>query len=125
MTTTATLWQTLFRLENQLLAPYDPRQHYSRLISDYTACCCRLATLLQQQPNPLLQEWCLRQGLFNLAKTAMLHKTQALVYQCCLDQLYRPMLALNHLYNMQRNGPQQQLALQASLNQIFYFQESP
>lgn len=123
MTTTATLWQTLFRLENQLLAPYDLRQHYCRLISDYTACCCRLAALMQQQQNPLLQEWCLRQGLFNLAKAAMFHKTQLPVYQCCLDQLYRPMLALNQLYTMQRNGQKQQLALQASLNQIFYCQE--
>lgn len=123
MTTTTSPWHTLFRLEKQLLAPFDPKQHYPRLVSDYTASCCRIASQLQQDNNLLLQEWCLRQGLFNLARAAMFHKTQQTVYQCCLDQLYRPMLALNQLYTMQRNGQKRQLALQASLNQIFYCQE--
>lgn len=123
MTTMTVLWQTLFRLESQLLAPFDPRQHYHRLASDYTACCCRLAAQLQQQQNPLLQEWCLRQGLFNLARAAMLHKAQAQVYSYCLDQLYRPMLALNQFYEKQHTGYKHKLALQASLNHIFYCQE--
>lgn len=123
MFTNATLWPTLFRLERQLLSPYDPNQHYPRLAADYIATCCRLAAQLAQANNLLLQEWCLRQGLFNLAKAAMFHKEDTLVYRCCLDQLYRPMLALNQLYQQQRHGQQQQLALQASLNQIFYCQE--
>lgn len=35
MTTTTSLWHTLFRLERQLLGPYDNKQHYPRLIADY------------------------------------------------------------------------------------------
>ncbi|OCW97293.1 hypothetical protein [Alishewanella sp. HH-ZS] len=114
------LWSSWSRLEYQLFKPFDAKQQYGRLVSDYVACSCRLASQLAFNANPLLQEWCLRQGLFNLAQAAMRHKGNPAAQQPCLDQLYLLLLALNRFYQQQHDGKSRQLALQASLNQIFY-----
>ncbi len=82
----------------------------------------QLAKELAQQPNLLLQEWCLRHCLFSLARLSRLPELCPHSRQLCLDHLYQPLFALQHFYQLWAgvHCSRKLCQLQAELNQIFY-----
>jgi len=82
----------------------------------------QLAKELALQPNLLLQEWCLRHCLFSLARLSRQAGLCPHSRQLCLDQLYQPLFALQHFYQLWAGVDRsRKLAqLQAELNRIFY-----
>jgi sugar (pentulose or hexulose) kinase len=115
----SSLWQDFSRLSRQLKQGNIMPDDHQRLISDYSCRCCQLATMLAQQNNSLLQEWCLRYALFTLAEGAVNQQQSAVQRQACQDMLYMPLIALTRLYQRQPQGQAELAALRAKLKHCF------
>ncbi|MEE2000812.1 hypothetical protein QWY20_05050 [Alkalimonas sp. MEB108] len=88
-------------------------------VGDFTCAACRLACQLAAGSQRLLQEWVLRRTLFLLAQL-----TAGLPASCgkqqAADQLYVPLLALQRLYQTERDSYRKICQLRSSLNQYLY-----